>query len=333
MSACSALFDACAPATEVLAAARLGAAEQTTAACDASARALLLAVSTLPGHPAEHSRRVLRLALSALADERSSAEQRCSSPVLDQLHAAHAEALLPRAVCEEDSRSDLWLRRYTFERHGALGHLTARSSSDLLSHGTSAFVWGAGLALAQFALSSPSLLAGRRVLELGSGAGVAGAALALFAGCSRLTLTDGNSLSCANLRRTLGSNGIPADGPASTVCVRELAWEKAAEAAAELESDVVLAADVIYDPLSLPCLVAALRALMSDCALVFAVPRQPATLTKFFDAAGEAGLSVEEVSEDIWRCAGDAQFVHLPADLGKAVGETRVWRLGHSRGR
>jgi predicted nicotinamide N-methyase len=100
-----------------------------------------------------------------------------------------------------------------------------------------AFCWGSGLALARFLLAQPDWVAGRTVVDLGSGSGVAAIAAAL-AGASRVVACDTDE--DARLATTVNAhlNGV------------------AIEVSAELpaSSDLMLMADVLYDRQNLPLL-------------------------------------------------------------------------------
>lgn len=100
-----------------------------------------------------------------------------------------------------------------------------------------AFCWGSGLALAQFLLANPRWVAGRKVLDLGSGSGVAGIAAALAGAASVIACdTDPD----ARLATTINAahNGVNLETSA------ELPYA----------CDMVLMADVLYDRQNLPLL-------------------------------------------------------------------------------
>ncbi len=88
-----------------------------------------------------------------------------------------------------------------------LGTLTVRCSVNLLEGGTGCALWDAGFALAELALSSPHDFAGRRVLELGAGAGGAAVALARAAP-AWLAASDHDADALANLRANLRRNAV-----------------------------------------------------------------------------------------------------------------------------
>ena len=107
-----------------------------------------------------------------------------------------------------------------------------------------AFCWGSGLGLAQTLLSEPERVRGKRVLDLGSGSGVAGIAAAL-AGAAQVTAcdTDPDALLASEVNAAL--NGVTLALADDVAAVQEA-------------PDLVLMADVLYDRANLPLLDAAL---------------------------------------------------------------------------
>ncbi|MEM1433405.1 MAG: 50S ribosomal protein L11 methyltransferase [Pseudomonadota bacterium] len=106
-----------------------------------------------------------------------------------------------------------------------------------------AFCWGSGLATAQLLLEQPGHVAGRSVLDFGSGSGVAGIAAAL-AGAAEVTAVD-----------------IDADACAATACnaaLNQVDLEICEVLDDQRHFDLILLADVLYDRSNLP-LLAALR--------------------------------------------------------------------------
>jgi predicted nicotinamide N-methyase len=102
-----------------------------------------------------------------------------------------------------------------------------------------ALCWGSGLALAQLLERHPQWVRGRRVLDFGSGSGVAGIAAAL-AGAASVTACDNDADARRATRANARLNGVAVD-----VC---------AELAPSDAFDVALLADVLYDPSNLPLL-------------------------------------------------------------------------------
>ena len=110
------------------------------------------------------------------------------------------------------------------------GHLT----------GAGDIVWPAGLALSRLLAHCPSFVAGKRVLELGSGVGAVGLTAAC-AGAASVVLTDYDEDVLALSREAASANGV-----SNIVSAARLDWTKSDELPAGGPFDVVLAADVLY---------------------------------------------------------------------------------------
>lgn len=100
-----------------------------------------------------------------------------------------------------------------------------------------AFCWGSGLALAQFLLANPHWVEGRKIVDLGSGSGVAGIAAAL-AGARSVIACDTDPDARLATQINAAHNGVQLETTAHLpdAC------------------DMVLMADVLYDRQNLPLL-------------------------------------------------------------------------------
>lgn len=107
--------------------------------------------------------------------------------------------------------------------------------------------WGAGQALARHLLDHPDAVAGRTVIDLGSGCGVAGIAAAL-AGAARVVLCDRDPLALAAGRLNARWNGVRVE------CAPSLDDALARLASGERTRTLGLAADFRHDPASAPLL-------------------------------------------------------------------------------
>ncbi|MDH3644505.1 MAG: 50S ribosomal protein L11 methyltransferase [Gammaproteobacteria bacterium] len=103
-----------------------------------------------------------------------------------------------------------------------------------------AFCWCSGLALAQFLLADPSWVAGKTVVDLGSGSGVAAIAAAM-AGASRVVACDTDPGARVATATNANLNNV------------ELEVTDVLPATA----DMLLMADVLYDRRNLPLLATA----------------------------------------------------------------------------
>lgn len=103
-----------------------------------------------------------------------------------------------------------------------------------------AFCWASGLALARWIVAHPEHVAGRKVLDFGSGSGIAGLAAAR-AGAARVVCCDLDPLALAACRANAQANAVQI--------------ETLDDFSASTERfDLILAADVLYDRANLPLL-------------------------------------------------------------------------------
>jgi predicted nicotinamide N-methyase len=100
-----------------------------------------------------------------------------------------------------------------------------------------AFAWPGSLALARYLIDTPELIRGRRVLDFGSGSGLAAIA-AVRAGAARVGACDIDPLACLVQQLNAALNRV--SFLSATVDVTDTT-------AAFLETDVVLAGDVCYE--------------------------------------------------------------------------------------
>ena len=200
-------------------------------------------------------------------------------------------------------------KTYSYNGDGvdlAAGDLTLALSLNLFEGSTGCHAWEAGFFLAEFVLSQRVLFQGRRCLELGSGPGTVGVAL-VRAGATQVALTDGDADTVENARRNMGLN-VEVGGGVGVSC-EQLRWE----APGRVEADLILGADLLYDPGVITDLVRLISRAHNAAgtpseALIATAVRNEATLAKFLAAAGAAGLEVEDLSEEARR--GSVKFDH-----------------------
>ncbi|XP_003226747.2 protein-lysine N-methyltransferase EEF2KMT [Anolis carolinensis] len=163
--------------------------------------------------------------------------------------------------------------------------ITLGESMAIISQGTTGLVtWDAGLYLAEWALENPALFTNRSILELGSGIGLTGLAICKACHPSKYTFSDHHPCVLQKLLENIRLNGF---APESDICscspakldtqkaelagfegpqisVTELDWSLVTkEELAGLSSDVVIAADVVYDPELMHSLIRVLQKLPS----------------------------------------------------------------------
>ena len=235
--------------------------------------------------------------------------------------------------------------------------ITARTHSNLFEGSTGCHEWAAGFALAELVVSHPSRFAGKRVVEIGPGVGVASSALAKspHSPLEALTLLDRDHETLANLAANLAINGVPISTPetgenelapdprgaaaptprtrATRVALRRLDWHDFDPTRLRaIRAEIVVAADVLYDPTDVSALLDVTAALLGArreeratlrgggdgdvetfsesratdeqgvpddeaFALFVSAVRQPATLALFARLAAERGFEPADVTE------------------------------------
>ena len=164
-------------------------------------------------------------------------------------------------------------KRRTFERCGRT-LVVDQEFSTAKQRSTGAGVWECGELLSAKLAAEPSLCKGKTVLELGAGCGLV-AMTAALCGATRVVASDGDEGSCAHLEDILKANGLQ-----SVIVPPPLRWEAAsADTAKTLGAfDVVLGADVTYNPANADALCNALVAHASPSTKILLAHkrRQPA---------------------------------------------------------
>jgi predicted nicotinamide N-methyase len=206
------------------------------------------------------------------------------------------------------------------------GLLALHVSNDMLAGETGCWDWEAGFFLSEFIFNHPRLFSGRRILELGSGCGMAGVALARVSAASVLC-TDGDVEALDNCLQNLRINGlevagetpkeqttVAADAEATLkdsppIAVKRARWEDGASGLLlDTSIDIVVGADLTYDPVNIPPLLKILKEILlisfekynKDVVVYIATTRRSeATFQKFLDALErEPELQVEDISKE-----------------------------------
>ncbi|XP_039164256.1 putative uncharacterized protein DDB_G0277003 isoform X2 [Eucalyptus grandis] len=142
-------------------------------------------------------------------------------------------------------------------------------SLNMLEGDTGCSIWPASLFLSEFILSFPDMFSSKTCFEVGSGVGLVGICLS-HVKASKVILSDGDLSTLSNMKLNLKMNQMSTedDEPVTSefldsVKCLHLPWECASESILQgLKLDIILGADVIYDPLCLPHLVRMLSILL-----------------------------------------------------------------------
>ncbi|KAL3616914.1 hypothetical protein CASFOL_039308 [Castilleja foliolosa] len=190
-----------------------------------------------------------------------------------------------------------------------------RYSVNMLEGDTGCSIWPSSLFLSEFILSFPELFSDKCCFEIGAGVGLVGICLS-YVKASKVILSDGDLSTLANMKVNLELNHLSTGNhtlgnPVHCVC---LPWESASDNdIRRYAPDVILGADIIYDPTCLPHLVRVLAALLKHdhdfdssqgngivndrVAYIASVIRNIDTFDSFLALAEQANLVIADVTE------------------------------------
>ena len=156
------------------------------------------------------------------------------------------------------------------KQHSRALVFTLQCSLNMLEGDTGCSIWPSSLFLSELILSHPKLFSNKSCFEIGSGVGLVGLCLA-HVKASKVILSDGDLSTLANMKFNLELNHLNietdmpqgSENPIMVKCMH-LPWESTSESQLQdIVPDVVLGADVIYDPVCLPHLVRVLAILLN----------------------------------------------------------------------
>ncbi|CAN8192387.1 unnamed protein product [Coccothraustes coccothraustes] len=229
---------------------------------------------------------------------------------LDELYEALADVL------KEEEESTHCYKNYLLPSGDCV---SLCESTALISGGTTGLLtWEAALHLAQWALQNPSLFRGRTVLELGSGIGFTGIAICKSCQPRTFIFSDCHPRVLRQLGENLQLNGLTPEPDVSwsiqtesqgqelegqncqtpKVIVAELDWGSVTEKQLlALRAEVVIAADVVYDPEIILALIGMLQKLSTSRAdrkapevFIASTIRNPDTYQLFQAELDKAGI-------------------------------------------
>ncbi|KAH8342645.1 hypothetical protein KR067_007010 [Drosophila pandora] len=181
--------------------------------------------------------------------------------------------------------------------------ITLRESNSFVSEGTTGLcTWEAALALSDYILQHKDVVKGKNVVELGAGAGLLGILLklpALELHTGQVLLTDGSETCVQLMRENIALNFETKDEVAEVPQAETLRWDAVAEFPWDkyAETDLLLAADVIYDDSQFDALLGALDYLFKQRSnqlemLLASTVRNVDTLHKFMTELNAHGYKV-----------------------------------------
>ncbi|XP_044963991.1 putative uncharacterized protein DDB_G0277003 [Hordeum vulgare subsp. vulgare] len=198
-----------------------------------------------------------------------------SDIVIDELYEEFGRCMSSRANNSELSMAKIYKEiSFISSAYGNVSSdpvsLVARllCSTNMLEGDTGCCLWPSSLFLSEFILSFPELFAKKCCFELGSGVGLVGVCLNRV-GASKVILTDGDASTLTNMKANMemnnlyiGDSQLVKESKNKVEC-KYLSWEEACESdLRDYQRDIVLGADIIYNPSCVPHLVRVLCMLL-----------------------------------------------------------------------
>ncbi|XP_016405900.1 protein-lysine N-methyltransferase EEF2KMT-like [Sinocyclocheilus rhinocerous] len=135
----------------------------------------------------------------------------------------------------------------------------------LISQGTTGLVtWEAALYLSEWALENTHIFTNKTVLELGSGIGLTIIVVCRSSSLTKYIFSDCHQTVLQRLKDNITNCLTNCDSNSASVCVEELDWENVSdEQLQRIQASTIIAADVVYDPDIIACLVRLLSRLLN----------------------------------------------------------------------
>ncbi|CAN6326652.1 unnamed protein product [Urochloa humidicola] len=201
-----------------------------------------------------------------------------SGVVIDELYEEFAQRMLSKAKDSLLNRTNHIYKEISFlpstydDVSSRLISVVARlsCSSDMLEGDTGCCLWPSSLFLSEFILSYPKIFSTKCCFELGSGVGLVGICLN-YVDASKVILTDGDTSALANMKENMELNNLCIEQEDSEVLkegknkveCKYLSWEEVSESDLKgYQPDIILCADIMYDPVCVPHLVRVLSMLL-----------------------------------------------------------------------
>ncbi|KAK2459991.1 hypothetical protein APHAL10511_007997 [Amanita phalloides] len=187
--------------------------------------------------------------------------------------------------------------------------LTLLESRTVTESGTTGLrTWRASFVLADYLLNNREFVQGKRILELGSGIGFLGTIVATIqlqnpVPGSSLYLTDVDE---QVLSRCQSNVALPCNASNLHPCIhfRALDWAMSMDNPAicqgflaESDADVILGADIVFDPTLIPALIGMLRLYLSapKRAFIAVTVRNVDTFALFINSVKDVNLAIDEI--------------------------------------
>lgn len=195
-------------------------------------------------------------------------------------------------VCKNLSDIESGYRTFIIDESTSI---SLKENISIISDGTTGLcTWQAAFHLAEWCIANRERISGMAVIELGSGAGLVG--LTCYKMCQPrfITLTDFHPKVIETLRYNLKNNEVITSRSGSLIQVQALDWMEFSRNGNDLEADLIVASDIVYDEELIPFLVGTLVKLLQPkrnvnklpSAIIACTERNEETLERFLSELG-----------------------------------------------
>ncbi|KAI9093464.1 putative methyltransferase-domain-containing protein [Phlyctochytrium arcticum] len=261
--------------------------------------------------PPDRTMQFLKRIMSFVETDQEEISDTLMSAFMSFMNLSHADLVFNPPECFKSYRVPCNLDQSLLTTDGhASRYITLRESVSLTSGGTTGLTtWEAAMRLSEYLLfTDPQIVRKKKVVELGAGLGLVGFVCGHI-GATEVHLTDVNDAVLQRLQQNVDiyATGIlsednPGQRPAMTVA--SLDWENVdAQSIEKYDTDVVLAADVVYDPSLIAPLTEVLKLFLQTNrskdrspiqVFIASTHRQETTQNMFRNSLESAGIVIHE---------------------------------------
>ncbi|XP_072943687.1 putative protein N-methyltransferase FAM86B1 [Epargyreus clarus] len=189
--------------------------------------------------------------------------------------------------------------------------ITIKETKNMVVNGTTGMkTWEAAFMLSDWALCHQSIIADKKILELGSGVGFTGVTIAKHCDIQSIILSDCHQEVLSTIRDNIRIN-FPEykeeetssitvfSGKQKSLGVTILDWNCVEELSDEIIPDILIGADIVYDPTIIPALCNVINTFFKKNnnleVYIASVVRNEETFTKFLEALDKLELQYFEI--------------------------------------
>ena len=263
----------------------------------------------------------------------------------DLLASSIVEAMALSRTVDEDDPNLTCYQSFALSAHAIYIRVAPRNNDVSLR------LWEAGFLLAEFILHSathsPHLFAGKRVVELGAGCGLAGMVAAGSGGAEAVCVTDFKGAAIENMVHNVEINrpyfqACGVEDPEAVVTVSHLDWSDSlteartpsartpsSPALALLRAaDVLIAADCAYDVTVIPSLVLTVRAFLS----ARSTGSTGSTAVAYFATTFRTAETFELFTKELTDCGVEYESIEFDSEKSGADVFVGVWHTCQREG-